>query len=150
MRSIRNVFFWAHLVCGLAAGIIIFIMCVTGAAVAFEKNIVEFAERDARRVQPQAGAVPLPVSALLDAVKQAKPDAKPSSIAIMNDPNAAATIALGREGAVYADPYTGVVKQADSSSVRSFFRTMTDLHRYIALSGDGRPVGKALTGAGNL
>ena len=51
---------------------------------------------------------------------------------------------------MFVDPYTGVVTGQGNSGVRSFFQTVTDLHRYIALSGDGRPVGKAITGACNL
>ncbi|MEP7212886.1 MAG: PepSY-associated TM helix domain-containing protein [Acidobacteriota bacterium] len=150
MKSFRNTLFWVHLICGLAAGIVIFIMCVTGAALAFEKDILEFAERDVRTIRPSAGADRMPISAILGAVKEVRPDSKPTSIAIADDVNAALTIALGREGSVYADPYTGTVREASSSSVRSFFRTMTDLHRYIAMSGDGRAVGKGLTGAANM
>jgi len=150
MRSIRNVIFWTHLVCGLTAGIIIFIMCVTGALLAFEKDTIAFAERDNRVVDAPYEAQTKPVSAIIGAAKQFRPDSKPSSLLITNDPTAAVMVALGREGQVFVDPYTGEIKGEGAGGVRSFFRTMTDLHRYIAMSGDGRPVGRAITGAGNL
>ena len=150
MKVFRKALFWAHLISGLAAGIVIFIMCVTGALLAFEKNIVEIAERGVRVVQPAPGAEPLAMSAILTAVKAARPESTPSSIAVSNDPGAAVTVSLGREGQLFVNPYTGEVREENASVLRSFFRTMTDLHRYIALSGDGRPIGKALTGVGNL
>jgi uncharacterized iron-regulated membrane protein len=59
-------------------------------------------------------------------------------------------VGLGRDGQVFVDPYTGAITGEGSKSARAFFRTATDLHRYIALSGDGRAIGKAITGACNL
>ena len=150
MKVFRKALFWAHLISGLAAGIVIFIMCVTGALLAFEKNIVEIAERDVRMVPPAADAEPIPVSAILASVKAAKPQSKPGSVTVSNDPRVAVSVSLGRDGQLFVDPYTGEVREENAAGLRSFFRTMTDLHRYIALPGDGRPIGKALTGAGNL
>ena len=37
-----------------------------------------------------------------------------------------------------------------SQKVRAFFRSVTDWHRYVAMSGDSRPTGKSITGASNL
>ena len=37
---LRKVFFWCHLACGVAAGVVIFIMSVTGALLAYENAIV--------------------------------------------------------------------------------------------------------------
>ncbi len=148
MKIFRKVIFWLHLIAGVLGGIVIFIMCVTGAALSFEKNIIQFAERSERVVE--VGERRLTTQEILAGVIAAKPDAKPSSIAISDDPAAAVTVALGREGQVFVDPYTGMITGTGNSGVRSFFRVSTDLHRWIALSGDGRPIGKALTGAFNL
>lgn len=148
MRQFRKVIFWVHQACGLAAGMVIFIMSVTGALLAFEKNIVEFAEREQRTVA--AGAERLGVAAILERVAEARPDAKMSAVLVQNDPNAAVAVSLGRGGQFFVDPYTGEITGEGANGFRAFFRTVTDLHRYLALSGDGRPVGKALTGAANL
>ena len=56
MDKFRKVIFWLHLVAGAIGGIVIFIMCVTGALLSFEKNIAEFAERDMRFVAPNDNA----------------------------------------------------------------------------------------------
>lgn len=150
MKSFRNILFWLHLIAGLVGGIVIFIMCVTGAALSFEKDIAKFAERDMRYVAPPENAQKLSLNEILAKVAEAKPNAKPASIAIPNEPNAAWQISLGRGQTVFVDPYTGEITGEGAKGWQSFFGFMTDLHRYVALSGDGRPVGKAITGACNL
>lgn len=140
--------FWLHLIAGVLGGIVIFIMCVTGALLSFEKNIIEFSERDQRVVA--VGEKRLSAQEILERVVAEKPDAKPSSLFMTSDLASAATVALGREGQVFVDPYTGALTGSGNAAVRGFFRFNTDLHRWIAMSGDGRPIGKAITGATNL
>lgn len=150
MKQFRKIIFWLHLISGVLGGIVIFIMCVTGALLSFEKNIAEFAEREMRFVAPTENAKKLSVQEILAKVSEAKPKAKPSAIALANKPNAAWQISMGREGQVFVNPYTGEITGEGATNWRGFFRTMTDLHRWIAISGDGRPIGKAITGASNL
>lgn len=149
MKTFRTVVFWLHLISGLAAGIVIFIMCVTGALLAFERQTIEWSERDVRYVN--VGSEPkLAVAEVLAKVLEAKPDAKPASIAIKNEPGAAWEISLGRDGVIFADPYTGAVTGESNKTVRNVMSTLREWHRYVALSGDQRAAGKAITGAGNL
>jgi uncharacterized iron-regulated membrane protein len=150
MKTFRQIIFWLHLISGVVAGVVIFIMSVTGALLSFEKNITEFAERDMRVVAIPANAQKLSVEEILGKVSEAKPNAKPSAVTVQNDPSAAVNIALGREGQVFVNPYTGEITGEGATGLRGFFRTMTDWHRWIALSGDNRPIGKAITGACNL
>ena len=123
-------------------------MCVTGAALSFEKNILESVEADHRRVQP-GGSRMLPAQ-ILASVLAAKPESRPSGMAVQNDAGAAVTVSLGREGQVFVDPYTGSITGEGNKAVRAFFSGTTDLHRWLAMSGDGRAWGKAITGACNL
>ncbi len=139
------------MIAGALGGIVIFIMCVTGALLSFEKNIAEYAERDMRFVAQPADAQRLSVQEILAKISEAKPNAKPSGIALPSSkPNAAWQVSMGRDGQIFVNPYTGEITGEGATGWRSFFRTMTDLHRWIALSGDGRAVGKAITGACNL
>lgn len=149
MKIFRKIVFWLHLCSGIVGGGIIFVMCVTGALLAFERNIIEFSERDARYVE-QAANERLSVSQVMQTVMTAHPEAKPSSISITNEPNAAWQINLGRDGVVYADPYSGAITGVGNKAVRGFMSGLRDWHRWIALSGDQRPIGKAITGAANL
>lgn len=150
MKIFRKIIFWIHLSAGIGAGAVIFVMSVTGALLAFEKNITEYAERDMRFVAPRVETPRLGTREILAKILEAKPNAKPSAITVENDPAAAVTVALGREGQVFVDPYTGAVTGEGAKGLRAFFRTVTDVHRYIGLSGDSRAVGKTLTGAANL
>ena len=151
MKSFRKILFWLHLISGVVAGIVIFIMCVTGALLSFEKNIAEYAEREMRLVAaPNLNAPRLSLEEIWIKVQAATPETKFSSIALSNDPNAAWQISLGRGGQIFVNPYSGEITGEGAKGIRGFFRTTTDLHRWIALSGDGRPFGKAITGASNL
>lgn len=150
MRTFRKIIFWMHLVSALLAGVIIFIMSVTGALLSFERQVIEYSEREARYVAAPANAVKLTPQQVLDALRAARPDAKPSALAITNEPGAAWQISLGRDGVVFADPYTGSITGEANKKVRDAMSELRSWHRYIALSGDQRPVGKALTGAANL
>jgi len=150
MKSFRKIIFWIHLVSGVTAGIVIFIMSVTGALLSFEKNIIEYAEREMRTVTIQENNGKLSVQAILNKTLEAKPEAKPSAITFQNKAEAAVSVTLGRDGQVFVNPYTGEITGEGAKNVRGFFRTVTDWHRWLAMSGDGRPIGKAITGACNL
>lgn len=145
----RQILFWLHLVAGLIAGVVIFIMCVTGALLAFERQTIEWAERDLRYVAASS-APRLGAAEVLAKVIEAEPEARPASIAIKNEPGAAWEISLGRDGVVFADPHTGAIIGESNKGVRKVMSTLREWHRYVALSGDQRPAGKAITGAGNV
>ncbi|HST23941.1 MAG TPA: PepSY-associated TM helix domain-containing protein, partial [Blastocatellia bacterium] len=150
MKRFRKVFFWCHLTAGVIAGLVILIMSVTGALLAFQPQIERFADRDARTVQPpQAEAPRLSTQALFAKVREARPDLKPTGLTLQSDPTAAAAFALGRDGILYVNPYTGDVTGESAKGVRSFFQVVTDWHRWLGTSGDGRATGRAVTGACN-
>lgn len=151
MKTFRKIIFWLHLIAGVSAGIFIFIMCVTGALLAFEKNVLEFAEREMRYVEtPAENAARLSVNEIIGKAAEAKPNAKPSNITFQNDPTAAILVGLGRDGQIYVNPYTGAITGEGAKNWRAFFRFNTDLHRWLALSGDARQVGKSVNDAANL
>lgn len=146
----RRTLFWLHLAAGLVAGAAIGVMCVTGAALAFEKQITAWAERDARRVAVPANSTRLPLAELTQRLRAAHPDARPTAIVVSADPSDAVTFQLGRDAALYANPYTGEIRAPASTRVHDFLHTLEEWHRWLALGGDNRPVGKAINGACNL
>lgn len=151
MKTFRQVLFWIHLIAGLIAGLSVAIMCFTGTVLAFEHEIVEWAERDARRVTPPAADAPrLPLADLQARLREAQPEFRAASVTLQNDPSAAVTFSAGRDDGYYADPYTGAIRQPASTRVHDFMHLMTDWHRYLALSGDHRPIGKLINGICNL
>ena len=148
--SFRKVLFWLHLLAGLVAGVAILIMSVTGSAVAFEKEIIAWAERDVRRVTPPTtDAKPLPLDELLARVREMKPGERPSGITLEADPNAALLVSFGRTNVLYVNPYSGEIREPSGDGVRSFMQTMLTWHRYLGVGEKHRALGKAITGACN-
>lgn len=146
--TLRKLLFWPHLIAGTIAGIVILMMSVTGVLLMYEKQMIAWAdEREYDFAVPRTAR--LPVENLIAVVREAK-GSDPASVTLRSDPSAPAIFALGREGNLYVNPYTGQVLGSGSPGVRAFFRTVTDWHRWFAAQGDKRPLGKAVTGACNL
>jgi uncharacterized iron-regulated membrane protein len=150
VKKFRKVIFWLHLITGLTAGIFIFIMCVSGALLSFQPNILEFAESEMRYVQTPPDINRLEIGEIIEKASVAKPDAKSSNLTLQNDPKAAAVVSFGREGQVFVNPYTGEITGDGANNWRTLFRMVEDAHRWLALSGDARTIGKSLNDAANL
>ena len=52
--TLRKILFWCHLAAGVTVGAVILIMSVTGVALAYEKQIIAFAERSFHAPPPSA------------------------------------------------------------------------------------------------
>lgn len=151
MKKLRKLIFWTHLICGVLAGIFIFIMCVTGAILSFESNILAFVESDQRFVNtPDENAARLSLNEIITKLQVAKPAAKPAGITLQNNRNAAAVISLGRDGQVFVNPYTGEITGEGAKNWRGFFRFVEDGHRWLSLTGSGRDVGITINYSANL
>jgi uncharacterized iron-regulated membrane protein len=149
--TFRKTIFWLHLAAGLTAGTVIAIMCFTGAALSFENELVNWAERDARLVTPPSSNAPrLPLRVLLENVRDTEPDARPTAITVLSDSRAAVGFTFGRDRALYANPYTGDVRAPASTRVHDFLGTLETWHRWLALGDEHRAIGKAVNGACNL
>jgi uncharacterized iron-regulated membrane protein len=150
MKKFRKIIFWLHLPVGVIAGIVILIMCVTGVLLSYEKQITAWADtRGYRSAPPTADTQHLPVETLLAKAREQR-GAAPTAVTIKSDPEAPAEIAFGRETTLFVNPYSGAVLGEGSHRTRSFFRTMTDWHRWLGAKGDNRNVARAITGACNL
>jgi uncharacterized iron-regulated membrane protein len=129
--KLRKIIFWPHLTAGVVAGTGILVMSVTGVLLAFERQIVAFAERDIRTVTPPASAAPhLSLDALVAKARETVPEGVPSGVTLVADPTATTVVNFGREQTVVIDPYTGTVRGHGLTATRSFFRVVTDRHRW--------------------
>jgi uncharacterized iron-regulated membrane protein len=137
----RRFLFWPHLIAGVLAGFVIFIMSVTGVLLTYEKQMVAWADRAVNTVSVPPGATRLPIDELLAAAPKA------SALTLWNRPEAAAQLALPGNKLVYVNPYTGQLIGEGSTGVRSFFRQVILWHRWL---GENTPTSKAITGASNL
>ena len=151
MKRFRKIIFWCHLTAGLFAGIVVLIMSVTGVLLTYEKQMIAQADASTYKIVPPAPAARLPIEALVLRARAAKSNSGvPTAVTFRSDQSAAATVALGREGNILVNPYTGETLGEGALNVRGFFRFVTDLHRWLGTGGESRVAGRAITGASNL
>jgi uncharacterized iron-regulated membrane protein len=137
-RSIplRRIIFWLHLVTGVIAGLVIGVMSVTGVLLAFERQIVAFAERDVRTVQPPApGVSRLDLDVLVTRARAVVPEGRLSGVMVRADPTTTLVVNFGRERTVFVHPYTGAVLGEGAKTLRHFFHLVTDWHRWLGTEG---------------
>ena len=150
MTRFRTVLFWMHLTAGSLAGIVVLVMCVTGVALAYEKQMLEWADRRSWSAPLLADASQLPPETLLAKVRQARPGAAPTGLSMRADTQSPAILTFEGNESLLVDPYTATVIGPPPQAMRAFFRFVTSWHRYLALEGDQRTTGRMLTGASNL
>jgi uncharacterized iron-regulated membrane protein len=147
-RRLRTIIFWLHLLSGVTAGLVVLVMSATGALLAFQPQLLDWAESSSRQVVPRTSDR-LGTDQILARVRDVHPGAAPTAITIYADRAAAVRVATGREGGVHVDAYTGEVRELAGSGWRKLFTLMIEWHRYLGTDGDGRAIGKAITGACN-
>ena len=148
MMPFRRVLFWMHLTSGVSAGLVILVMSLTGVLLTYERQLTEWADDIPVVAPPPEGRPPFGLEALAERARAARA-AWPDAITLRAEPNAPVAFGLGRD-ALFLDPASGAVLGEGSSRARSFFRTVTDWHRWLGQSGDARPLARAVTGAANL
>ncbi|MDX2033786.1 MAG: PepSY-associated TM helix domain-containing protein [Blastocatellia bacterium] len=154
MKTFRKILFWCHLCAGVTAGIIVLVMSVTGLLLTYEKQMIGWADKRAYQAAlATPGAARLAPEALLARVREA--GSTPTSLTVRADAAAPASVTVpnanGRgERTVFVNPYTGALLGDGAQGTRHFFHVVTDWHRWLGREGDGRAVGRAITGASNL
>ncbi|GAA5480914.1 PepSY-associated TM helix domain-containing protein [Haloferula sargassicola] len=143
---LRKFIFWSHLVIGLAAGVLILVMAATGTVLSFERQITEAADRYPVEVKSQR----LSVSELHQRLRDQQPDARPSGYLVRSDPQRPVVFQFGREKSLFVDPYTGQVLGEGATGTREFFRTVTAIHRWLAMEGAARETSRAVMSAAAL
>lgn len=144
--TVRSLLFWPHLLCGIVAGLVILIMSVTGVLLTYEKQMVAWA--DARRaVAVPAGTPTLSPAALIERAAAATGEA-PGSL-VLSQGTAPALLTVGSRR-VLVDRRTGQFLGDSAPRLRAFFRNVTDWHRWLAMTGEQRVAGRAITGWSNL
>ena len=146
----RTVFFWFHLITGVIVAAIVLVMSATGVLLMYEKQVVQWTESGPGAAPPSPAARRLPIEALLGRIRSQRPGVRPTTVTVSSESDAPVVLPLGRDaGVLLVNGYTGEVI-GNGSRVRGFFRSVTDWHRWLGRSGDGRAAGRAVTGAANL
>jgi uncharacterized iron-regulated membrane protein len=147
---LRNLVFWLHLAAAVVAGTVVLLMAATGLALSFEAQIQAWADRPDSRLRQVAGGPPPSLEEALGRVAAGHPELVVSAVTVRRDPREAVLLSLGRDGVLFVDPRAGEVLGPGAAGVRRTLRAITDLHRFLGASGEGRERGKAATGAANL
>ncbi len=146
---VRKTLFWLHFWVGITFGLFIFVMAATGVVLSFERQIVEFADRDLRSLSVPQDALPRPLNELLKAVRRADLG-EPTAMILRHQPQATMQFAIGRGKAVYVDPYSGAILGLSSPAAHEFFFAVERLHRALGAPLGPKNAGRWLTGASNL
>jgi uncharacterized iron-regulated membrane protein len=143
---LRSVLFWCHLTAGLCAGLVILLMSATGVLLTYERQIIAWGDRDFRSAVPPRTAERHSVEAALASITSADPTIRPGVVTIRQGPDAPVTIGAGAR-TLFVDAYSGaVIGEASQSGARAFMARLRELHRWLAMSGEGRAKGRAVTG----
>ena len=146
-RRLRKLLFWLHLVLGLASGVVIFSLCITGVLLTYELQISDWADR--QLVSDAQGAEPLSLQRITGLIVK-REGRLPASVSLGDDPGDPVEASFGRRDTVLFDPYTGEALGDGAEAVHGFFRFVMQWHRWFAMPGDSRELGKMLTGISNL
>lgn len=148
----RKLFAKIHLWLSIPFGIIIAIVCLTGAIQVFETEIQELCHPSHYFVKEVKGE-PLPPAALIESARRQLPDSiKINGIRVTPDPKRTYQLVLpGKKAAAFIDPYTAEVTGINDG--QGFFMQMMRLHRWLldSYKRDGSfSLGKALVGYSTL
>lgn len=126
----RKLFVKIHLWLSLPFGIIIAIVCLTGAILVFETELLELCYPSHYFVKEVKGE-PLPPAALIEAGREQLPDSlRISGIRIPSDRERTWQLMLpGKKAAAFIDPYTAEITGIDNG--QGFFMQTMRLHRWL-------------------
>ena len=119
-----------HLWLSIPFGIIIAIICLTGAILVFETEILEFCY-PSRYFVKEIKSEPLSLAALMDTARGQLPDSiKINGIRVDFDPKRTYQLILpGKKAACFINPYTGEITGIDEG--KGFFMKVMRLHRWL-------------------
>lgn len=150
MKFFRKIHLWLS----VPFGIIITLICFSGAMLIFEPEITRSVKSDVYYVADVKDAV-LPMEELMESVKATLPDSVSiTGVTVFADRNRTYQVNLSkpRRASLFIDQYSG--KITGRYERIGFFSTMFKLHRWLLDSanphGDGVKVGKLLVGISTL
>jgi uncharacterized iron-regulated membrane protein len=146
---VRKLIFWPHLVIGIAAGVIILFLSVTGVLLMYEKQMVRAWEWDSRAYAPAGVTDQMRVDELVKKVVATGVPA-PTKITVWNDPQAPVELAIPKEGRLLVNAYTGEVIGPGARKLEKFFDAVIHLHRWMTTSNRASESGRFITWICNL
>ncbi|WP_276498683.1 PepSY-associated TM helix domain-containing protein [Pontibacter litorisediminis] len=166
--TFRKFFNDVHLWLGIASGLVLFVVCLTGTIYTFRDEVEQLMDPGKYRVEVPADAQPMAPSALIAQLEQ-ELKGKVVNLSIPEDKASTYSVGIapasgpegkpnekggekgkgggGRPATYYVNPYTGAVVGTPESGTSEFFGTVMRLHRWLLIEGD---VGKVIVGASTI
>jgi sulfite reductase (NADPH) flavoprotein alpha-component len=146
----KKLLFKVHLILGLTAGFVLMIIGLTGSILSFEKEIIQFINKDSYFVK-SLDKPKLSIEQILNNFNKKVPDAKINALTFSKDETSSMVINIAskdkkaRKGInYYINPYTSEILPEVKGI--GFFKFIEDIHRRLTF-GD---VGKQIVGASVL
>jgi uncharacterized iron-regulated membrane protein len=158
--EIRKWFRNIHLWLGIASGLILFVVCLTGTIYTFNVEIQEIFGKNKYKVEVPPNAGQLPAEKLMTTAMESIGKGNIQYIIVSQDKSRAYQINVKKEApadgiqkksdtGIYSNrglnilinPYTGEILGAHEGPLFDFFRTMYKMHRWLLLDTNiGRPI----------
>lgn len=140
-----------HLWLGIASGLVLFVVCLTGTIYTFSSEIQKAVDRNLYTVEvPAAGSERLPAEALIRTLMDSLGSGVVQSVTISYEASASYQISVrpesggsgrGRGTTYLVNPYTAEILGTTQTSSSEFFMVMFRLHRWLLLdTAIGRPI----------
>lgn len=147
MNRTKKIIGFIHLWLGLASGLVVLIVTLTGSILVFEKEIDEWVNKDF--FFNHSSGERLPLDSLLHSVQQHDKSIMVTSFEVHTDQPDRNIVFFGKRKKqttwIAVNPYTGQVVRTINAEKR-FFSIVLQLHRYLCLG----KTGKAITGVSCL
>lgn len=144
----RKFIFWSHLVTGVAVGLVVAMMSLTGVLLTYERQLVSWADSKSWPAPPESG-VRLNVEDLVARASSAGVTAR--RVTFFRDIDAAVLVGGGRrDPSTYVNSYSGAVLGQPENATRDLMRTLTGWHRWFDADPDSRATARLITGSSNL
>jgi uncharacterized iron-regulated membrane protein len=148
MKAVRKLLFWLHLSVGCVAGVVILTMSLTGAMLAFERQIKTHTDAPASLQAPSDNSQRLLLDEILAKLKDNR-QGVPTQLVLRNRAGAPIEARFGRSKVLFLNPRTAEIVGQPSETTEHFFSTVEGIHRSLGL-GMQSSFGRGITGAANL
>ncbi|WP_198304798.1 PepSY-associated TM helix domain-containing protein [Arcobacter vandammei] len=141
----KSVWFQIHWFFGFVFGILLLLVGVSGAVLSYEKEILRAINKDTYFVQVPQNQERLSEAEILKIYVEKNPSEKINSIGFSTQKDTSVTLNIAKEGerkglTIYLNPYTAEV--LPDVVGKDFFMFFFSLHRWLAMDGDFRSIGK--------
>ena len=137
-QRLRSAFLWLHRWLGLASGIIVFIVAITGCIYVFEKEGRElFQHRYYHVTNPRT--VRRDIGQLQEIIRQKFPGTVINNLRFAEEKDAAFLFTTKNDKVISVDPYTGKIIGVRDNK-KDFFKVVLNLHRTLLLGKAGKQI----------